>query len=63
MKNYPSLYTVDQLINQAKHIKTEINHKWVPARSIGYPSFFNRIRLSVIVFLGKGDVVIWSDGQ
>jgi hypothetical protein len=36
---------------------------WVPARPIGSPSFWNRVKLAIGVFTGKYDVFKWPCDQ
>jgi hypothetical protein len=33
--------------------------KWCPARPIGYPSFWYRIKAAWLVFTGKADAILW----
>ena len=43
--------------------QANINGKWVPARPLGYQSFFNRVRCAWLVFTGKADALVWPEGQ
>lgn len=36
--------------------------QYVPARPLGYPSFFHRIKMTWAVFTGRADALFW-DGQ
>ena len=36
--------------------------QYVPARPVGYASFFHRIKMTWAVFTGKADALFW-DGQ
>ena len=41
--------------------QTYIKDKWQPARPITYPTFFERIKFSYWVFIGKADCLIWPN--
>lgn len=60
---YPNLYdvyAVDSIINS---VAANINGKWVPARSLGFYSVWERFRLAWMVFTGKADALVWPEGQ
>lgn len=66
MSKYPSIRAVQSVIDDAKScsagIKTPNGVKYVPARSLGYPSFTNRCKAAWLVFTGKADALIY-EGQ
>jgi hypothetical protein len=33
--------------------------RWVPARSLGYPSFLRRFKCAWLVWTGKADALVW----
>lgn len=41
----------------------QINGKWVPARPLGYPAFWYRVKATWMVFTGKADALVWPEGQ
>jgi len=59
---YPSiihLYNLSVLYEN----QTEINGKWIPARPLGFPGLWQRLRASWLVFSGKADALLWPEGQ
>jgi len=68
-RKYPSLYTLNELMAMGDPHSSEpktavqINGEWVPARFLGYPSIFRRIKLGWMVFTGKADAFTWPSGQ
>lgn len=63
MKRYPAVLHLSMLTDPARLAMRKINDKWVAARFDGYPSFWSRIKCAWTVFRGKGDVLIWPEGQ
>lgn len=63
MKKYPSVIKMNQLQADAYNNQALINGRWVPARPLGFMSIWERFRCAWIVFTGKGDVLIWPEGQ
>lgn len=62
----PSVWTLQNLMNYVKSKEAQASrdgNNWFPARPMGYPMFFQRIRLAWLVFTGKADAVIWPEGQ
>lgn len=60
----PNIYTLEHLRSEMiSSNQAGINGKWVPARPIGYYSIKHRIQCAWMVFTGKGDVVVWPEGQ
>ena len=63
-KQAPSLYKLEDLVKPREDgTLTQINGRWVPARPLGYDSLRSRLRHAWLVFTGKGDVLIWPEGQ
>lgn len=56
---------LEDLIKQSNDVRTRINGRWVPARSINfkYRSLKERLREAWAVFTGKSDCFIWPEGQ
>lgn len=62
MKNAPTHWTLKALIEHA-HAgpKTKLGEMWVPARTIGYFSWRQRLRLAWMVFTGRADALTWPE--
>jgi hypothetical protein len=60
---YPNIWSLGSLLKSAQEVSAEINGRWVPARPMGFSSIATRIRAAYLAFTGKGDVVIWPEGQ
>lgn len=58
---YPGIHQVQDIVDNNTQVK--INNKYVAARPLGYPSFFNRIKIAWYVFSGKADALIWPENQ
>jgi hypothetical protein len=61
MKKYPNLICASELKNW--DCQAHISGKWVIARPLGDPSFFSRLRLAWLVFIGKADALVWPENQ
>lgn len=60
----PSVHRLEDLVGpQENATLKQINERWVPARPEGYCSLRSRLRHAWMVFTGKGDVLIWPEGQ
>jgi hypothetical protein len=61
----PSKYTLYEAYRLAREANpaAQVNQRWVPARPEGYSSWVSRLKLAWMVFTGKGDVLIWPEGQ
>jgi len=62
----PSLYTLDAIVKVAEDPECLSEHssgEWVPARYMGMYGVRNRLKLAIMVFAGKADVVVWPGGQ
>jgi len=68
---HPSVHSVNSI--RSWDVDTEIivpvdvpgspqgfRHKYVPARSLGFPSFFSRVRIAWNVFTGRYDALVWE---
>lgn len=68
-KKYPSLYKVEYIMDlgnpdsENPKTATQVDGKWVPARSEGYASLRHRISVAWEVFTGKADAIRWPGGQ
>ena len=60
-KPYPNIWTLKSLIRAADGTsQTQDKHEaWVPARPLGFMSFWSRLQAARLVFDGKADAVIW----
>lgn len=58
----PTVYSVNRLLSVLvdNHTQTEVSGNWVPARPLGYPSIWNRLRATWLVFTGQADAVKWE---
>lgn len=65
MRRFPNIYLLEELTpEQVNSTQTEASPgKWCPARPLGYPSFWSRIKLAWGVFTGKYDAVKWPGNQ
>jgi len=62
----PMLYTLDKIVQAGTDPEILSEHssgQWVPARPLGMYSLRNRLKLALMVFTGKADVVIWPGEQ
>jgi hypothetical protein len=62
MNKYPSIVDAYELIGRAPENSALVNGRYVPGRSMGWPSFTQRIRCAWLVFTGRADALIW-EGQ
>jgi hypothetical protein len=60
---HPSLIGAVSLAKCANENAVNINGRWVPARPLGFQSFFSRVRCTWLVFTGKADALVWPEGQ
>lgn len=60
---HPTIRDVRSIVRDANQvqagIKVDGKTVYVPARSLGWPSFRNRIRAAWLVFTGRADAVIY----
>lgn len=68
MKKYPSIYKLKYLYELCQNhlrmgVSVNVDGKWVPARSMGYPSIKTRFQCAWLVFTGKADAVIWPEDE
>jgi hypothetical protein len=66
LNNAPVLYTLDTIVQAGTDPETLSEHssgQWVPARPLGMYSLRNRLKLALMVFTGKADVVTWPGDQ
>lgn len=56
-------WTLANLLQSVKEVKTEINGKWIPCRPRNYRFLMVRIKSAWLVLTGKADAVIWPEGQ
>jgi len=62
----PVLYTLDAIVEAGTDPEILSEHssgQWVPARHLGMYGLRNRLKLALMVFTGKADVVIWPGEQ
>lgn len=60
---YPNIISASDIVRDAQHTQAGLSDgRYVPARSLGWPSFTNRVRATWLVFTGKADAVTW-EGQ
>jgi len=62
----PTLYTLTDIVEAAVDPEVLSEHssgQWVPARRLGMYGLRNRLKLALMVFTGKADVVIWPGEQ
>lgn len=63
-QRYPSKRTVQEVINAAETDSIGLpDGRYVPARSLGWPSFGNRLSCAWAVFTGRADALFWPGGQ
>jgi hypothetical protein len=62
-KKHPTIWNLKNLIEHCGKVTVRIDKEWVPCRPIGPTWLSNRIKATWLVFTGKADAVIWSDGQ
>lgn len=55
----PSIHSAYQLIRDGDTNTACVGGVWVPARPIGAPTIFGRIRAAWLVFTGRADAVVW----
>jgi len=59
------IWTLRSLIDSTNSVTAEIDGKWVPSRPVNwkYRTFFERVRESWMVFVGKAEAFTWPQGQ
>jgi len=58
------MYTLREIFDDAPNHSTMIDGKWVPARPINYKyMFWERVKDSWQVLLGRADAFTWPGGQ
>lgn len=63
MSKAPSIFHLSSLIDNSRTTAVQINGKWVPARPIGFYSFWYRLKCAWLAFRGECDLVKWPEGQ
>jgi hypothetical protein len=65
MKKAPTIWSMENLCKYLRHgpVVLTQDHRQVPARTIGYFSFRNRLKAAWLVYTGKADALIWPEGQ
>lgn len=59
---YPALFTLDELNPETcGTMQQDADGSWNPARKLGYPSLFSRLRLAWGVFTGRYDALDWRE--
>ena len=56
---YPATRSIEELMSSSTQMR--VGDKFLPARSLGYPSLWSRFRCAWMVFTGRGDVLLWPD--
>ena len=49
------IYELCEIQALTRGVSAEINGRWVPARPIGYPSLWHRLKAAWLVFTGTAD--------
>lgn len=63
MSKYPNIVKVAQVIEDAKQVRCGLpDGRYVPARPLGFQSWWMRWRAAWLVFKGEADALIW-EGQ
>jgi hypothetical protein len=60
MKKYPKVVDAYELIGSKFDVAALIKGQYVPARSMGWPSFTQRIKCAWLVFTGRADALVWK---
>jgi hypothetical protein len=57
---YPNIINVIDVVRDAETCQAGLpDGRWVPCRSLGFPSLFYRIRATWLVWTGRADALIW----
>ena len=59
----PGITTLKSVQHTIDTTSTNLNNQWVPARPIGYRSFWYRLKATWLVFTGRCDALQWPEGQ
>lgn len=59
----PNIWNLNSLFLHVSQNQAKINDEWVPSRPLGLYTIVNRIKCAWMVFIGKGDVLLWPKNQ
>ena len=64
-KPYPSVWKLNRLVQHVNSNteQTLFRGRYVPARPLGFQSWWERWRVALLVFNGKADAVIWPGDE
>lgn len=63
MRQPPTIWSLQSLVEWTTQALTQIDGKWVPKRPMGGVGLSDRIKAAWLVFTGKADAVIWPEDQ
>lgn len=64
MRHFPTEYTLHEVVRIVREgPQIRDSGRLLPARPLGLPSFWLRVRLAWEVFTGRADVLRWPDNQ